>query len=207
MPGFAKAAPAWKSDYKAPGLDLTAEQCDSLTYFVASLPRPVVLPSQTTDHQAGIEAGQKVFANLGCAVCHRPKLGDVEGIYTDLLLHDMGQSLSGTGSYGTSVEIVTSTGQIEPLPLNGNFPRKPTKEKPPKFGAGPREWRTPPLWGLRDSAPYLHDGRADTISDAVIMHDGEGLAAARAFDKLTPRERLQLDLFLQALAAPTPGIR
>lgn len=91
----------------------------------------------------------------------------------------------------------------EPLPINRDAPDKSTREKPPEFGAAAREWRTPPLWGLRDSAPYLHDGRAETIVDAISMHDGEGAMAAQAFEKLTVNERRQLDMFLQSLAAPT----
>ena len=35
------------------------------------------------------------------------------------------------------------------------------------------EFRTAPLWGLRHHAPYLHNGSADTIDDAIRMHDGE----------------------------------
>jgi len=30
-----------------------------------------------------------------------------------------------------------------------------------------------PLWGVRDSGPYLHDGGAETIQDAIAMHGGE----------------------------------
>ena len=76
------------------------------------------------------------------------------------------------------------------------------QQSPRKFGAGPREWRTPPLWGLRDSAPYLHDGRADTISAAIATHDGEGLDAAQKFARLTFAERQQVELFLQSLTLP-----
>ena len=46
--------------------------------------------------------------------------------------------------------------------------------KRPTTGPASRfEWRTPPLWGFRDSGPYLHDGRADTIDHAVALHGGE----------------------------------
>ncbi len=205
VPGFSRAAPPWVKDYKAPGLDLSADQCDRLIEFVASLPRPVVRAPETPEHATEIAAGQKLFGSMGCAVCHREKLGDVDGIYSDMLLHDMGQSLSGSGFYGTNisnVEFVKTKDATEPIPVNRDAPDKTTREKPPTFGAGAREWRTPPLWGLRDSAPYLHDGRAETIADAIELHDGEGATAAQAFDKLTPQERRQLDMFLRTLAAP-----
>ncbi len=47
----------------------------------------------------------------------------------------------------------------------------------------PREWRTPPLWGVRSSAPYMHDGRAKTIAAAIDMHGGEAATAARRFPR------------------------
>jgi CxxC motif-containing protein (DUF1111 family) len=201
VPGFPRAVPAWKKNYKAPGLDLSAEQCDQLIQFVASLPPPASRPSETPQHASEVAAGKKLFGEIGCATCHRPKLGNVEGIYSDLLLHDMGQLLSDAGAYGATVQEVAS-GETLSLPTRSENAQPRTKQKPPKFSAGTREWRTPPLWGLRDSAPYLHDGRADTVADAVAMHGGEGLPTAEAFFALSQRERQQVELFLQSLAAP-----
>jgi CxxC motif-containing protein (DUF1111 family) len=186
VPGFARAAPPWKSDYKAPGIDLTREQCDTLTSFVASLPRPGVRPADSKEQAGAIERGRQLFGSVGCAVCHRPKLGDVEGIYSDLLLHDMGHELSDSGSY-TVLEIASKD-----------------KSKQPR-AANELEWRTPPLWGLRDSAPYLHDGRAATVAEAVALHGGEGLSAAQKYKRLSEKERKEVELFLQTLAAPPTG--
>jgi CxxC motif-containing protein (DUF1111 family) len=188
VPGFARAAPPWKSEYKAPGIDLTREQCDTLTRFVGSLPRPGVRPADSTEQAGAIERGRQLFASVGCAVCHRPKLGDVDGIYSDLLLHNMGHELSDSGSYTV----------LEPEIASKDKSRQPR-------GANELEWRTPPLWGLRDSAPYLHDGRAATVADAVALHGGEGMAAARAYQRLSENERKQVEVFLQSLAAPPTG--
>src|SRR6185369_6738690 len=55
VPGFARAAPPWKSDYKAPGIDLKREQCDTLTGFVASLPRPVVRSAESPEQADAIQ--------------------------------------------------------------------------------------------------------------------------------------------------------
>jgi CxxC motif-containing protein (DUF1111 family) len=185
VPGVARAAPPWNSDYKAPGIDLTREQCDTLTRFVASLPRPGVRPADSPEQAEEIERGRRLFASVGCAVCHRPKLGPVDGIYTDLLLHDMGDQMSDSGSYTV----------IEPELASKDKSRQPR-------AANEREWRTPPLWGLRDSAPYLHDGRAERVADAVVLHGGEGLSAAQAYKRLSQKEREEVELFLQTLAAP-----
>jgi mono/diheme cytochrome c family protein len=202
-PGFPRATPAWIKGYKAPGLDLSADQCDCLVKYVASLPRPVARLPETPQHATAIAAGEEVFARTGCANCHRPKLGDVAGIYSDLLLHNIGEFLSGPGFIEPNSMAPRVPDQVDPLPRIGDYSRKSLNEQSRSFGAKAREWRTPPLWGVRDSAPYMHDGRADTIADAIKMHGGEGLAAAQAFEKLTPQQQLQLDIFLQSLAAPS----
>ena len=72
--------------------------------------------------------------------------------------------------------------------------------------ATPREWRTPPLWGFRDTAPYLHDGRARNLEEAVALHDGQGEASALRFRKMSDLERSQVETFLNSLVAPAaPG--
>ena len=44
-----------------------------------------------------------------------------------------------------------------------------------------RIWRTTPLWGVASSAPYGHDGASLTLRDAIMRHEGEGLASRNAF--------------------------
>ena len=74
--------------------------------------------------------------------------------------------------------------------------------RPASGPATRQEWRTPPLWGFRDSGPYLHDGRAATLDQAVALHGGEGTSSARRYFMLSPEERLQLQAFLKSLVAP-----
>ena len=77
--------------------------------------------------------------------------------------------------------------------------------KRPTSGPASRfEWRTAPLWGFRDSGPYLHDGRADTIDQAVALHGGEATTIASKYFSLSPRERRQVEAFLKSLTAPEP---
>ena len=124
-----------RSSYKAPGLDLTQEQCDQITSFVSSLPRPIeVIPEAAAD-QARVELGKSAFQSAGCADCHTPDVGPVAGIYSDLLLHRMGREFQGGGSYGDP-----------PVPVD------PTGDDDTQ-GPLADEWRTPPLWGVADSAP------------------------------------------------------
>ena len=59
-----------------------------------------------------------------------------------------------------------------------------------------RDMKTAPLWGLRESAPYLHDGRAATVDEAIKAHDGEAKAAKERYLKLNQRQVDQILEFL-----------
>ena len=61
------------------------------------------------------------------------------------------------------------------------------------------EYLTPRLWGLANSAPYLHDGRAPSFDYAIAGHDGEGAAARAAFAALSHEEKGALRVYLMAL--------
>lgn len=61
------------------------------------------------------------------------------------------------------------------------------------------EFLTPPLWGVARSRPYLHDGRAPTLEDAILLHGGEAQASADAFAQLDDPGRAPLRVFLTSL--------
>ncbi len=65
--------------------------------------------------------------------------------------------------------------------------------------AGMRELRTTPLWGLSQTGPYLHDGSAETLSEAIAGHFGEGAASANAFSALDEEAKEALLAFLESL--------
>jgi CxxC motif-containing protein (DUF1111 family) len=184
VPGHHQARSPLVPDADAKGLDLTQEECDALTAYVSHLPAPIDRTSPARPRSASALAGRRLFESIGCAACHRPRLGDIEGIYSDLLLHDMGPESADVGraEYGTTDR--DSSGM-----------------------ALASEWRTPPVWGVRDSGPYLHDGRAKTLEMAVTLHGGQGLASANRFVRLAPKERLQVEAFLRSLAPPASSDR
>ena len=62
--------------------------------------------------------------------------------------------------------------------------------------AGPTEMRTAPLWGISGRTRYLHDGRATTLFDAVVAHDGEAASSRDRFLALSPRLQLHLLSFV-----------
>ncbi len=181
-PAQAQPVSLSKTAYRARGLDLTNEQCDQITAFVASLPQPKEVVPDSPEEARRAASGKSLFGSIGCADCHSADLGEVKGIYSDLLLHRMGSGLVGGGTYG------------DPPPELPNFVE----------GGGPQpsEWRTPPLWGVADSAPYLHDGRAATLDDAIRLHAGQATKSAGRFAELPAGQRDELIAFLNTLRAP-----
>ena len=141
--------------------------------------------------------GEAVFHQLGCASCHVAELttskfhplaelrAQTIHPYTDLLLHDMGPGLADNLGEGQ---------------------------------ASGAEWRTTPLWGLGLSAcvvggvtgpaqkqvctpheGYLHDGRARSMVEAILWHDGEGRKSKDGYVALPAADKTALIAFLRSL--------
>jgi CxxC motif-containing protein (DUF1111 family) len=145
--------------------------------------RTLAVPARRDATNAIVLRGQRLFGQIGCADCHVPTLhtgdSDIPQLshqtihpYTDLLLHDMGEGLS---------------------------------DHRPVFDARGRDWRTPPLWGIGlvstvDGQPYyLHDGRAQTLTQAILWHGGEAKKSGENFRHLSKSERDALIAFLNSL--------
>lgn len=160
--------------------EVSEEVLDAIVAFQRTLEVPDSLA------HAGEEAspGSNLFADIGCAACHRPRLPvalrEADGLtttreiapYTDLLLHDLGVQMADEDASGTKVA---------------------------------SKWRTAPLWGLHHRAKsesyptFLHDGRARSIEEAILWHLGEATRARSAFLNLGPRSREALLRWLETL--------
>ena len=114
-----------------------------------------------------------------------------DGLYSDLLLHDLGPKLADPA--GAS----PSSGGASPAYYGG-----PTDVFVKVLPLTLRQWRTAPLWGVADSGPYLHDGRATTLDDAIKAHGSEATRVARLYAGLPAADRDKLLAFLGSLAAP-----
>ena len=66
-------------------------------------------------------------------------------------------------------------------------------------GAGVGFYRTPPLWGISKTAPFMHDGRAEDLEAAILAHYGEADAVRTNYEALTPAQQVALRLFLEDL--------
>lgn len=132
-------------------------------------------PPQGTE-TATTRRGESVFSRIGCADCHTPTL--FTGNHDSASLRFMSFHpysdflLHDMGSLGDGIEQGTGTGA---------------------------DMRTAPLWGLRVQASFLHDGRAKTISDAILQHEGQGRFSRSRFAQLSQRDREDLLAFLNSL--------
>lgn len=158
--------------------EMTDDEVTSLSVYVASLPAPRQV--YHLDDEMVVRQGETLFNAAGCAVCHRPDVGRVAGIYSDLLLHDV----------GTTGSVVYYDRQ------NG-----PSAESFDIVSAA--EIRTPPLWGVADSGPYMHDGASATLEDAILRHDRQALESVRHYRYVfDTEERARVLAFLKSLRAP-----
>ncbi len=66
-------------------------------------------------------------------------------------------------------------------------------------GFGASVWLTAELWGVGSTAPYLHDGRSTTLTEAILEHDGEAAGARAAFRSLSTADKADLLAFLNNL--------
>ncbi len=149
--------------------------------------------------------GSALFDAIGCATCHVRTLLTAPagttvnaGAFTvpealggksfhpfgDFLLHDVG-----TGD-GIAVAVVEHYGKAFAANLI---------EMQRTFEPTARRMRTPPLWGVRTRSRLMHDGAAETFTDAILRHRGEALLERGNFVKLTPRDKQQLLAFLRSL--------
>ncbi|HEU4731951.1 MAG TPA: di-heme oxidoredictase family protein [Kofleriaceae bacterium] len=158
--------------------DVSDDQFEQVLFFVSTIAVPAAAPQN-----AAARRGRGLFDELGCAGCHVATLTTGDHAipelahqtihpYTDLLLHDVGDLLTDARR---------------------------------DFLAEGVEWRTPPLWGLglvqlvSPDATFLHDGRARTLTEAILWHGGEALAAREAFRLASKDQRDALIAFLQTL--------
>jgi CxxC motif-containing protein (DUF1111 family) len=120
--------------------------------------------------------GNRTFESLGCAGCHVRSLrtgdSDVAALRFRTFEPYSDFLLHDMGSLGDGIA---------------------------QGGASGGEMRTAPLWGLRIITTFLHDGRASTIEEAILAHDGQGRAARDRFAALPADEQAKLVAYLRTL--------
>ena len=186
--------------------EITVGDLSALHVFAASMERPV---QDRRDRTA--ERGFARFQALGCSGCHVPALEtrsrqlplrfpEVEAdpranVYRTVDLAAESPGFDRVRGGGVVVPLFSDLRLHDMGPgLQENFHRATEEEN--------RTFVTARLWGVADSAPYLHDGRATTLTDAILAHGGEAQAVRDRFEDLGDEERDEVLAFLRTLRTP-----
>ncbi len=163
-----------------PDPEVSGAAVNNVVFYLQTLKAPI----RRNIDDADVIAGEQLFSQINCSGCHTPTMQTGYSpiaplsfttfhAYTDLLLHDMGTGLDDGYTEGTALTA---------------------------------EWRTPPLWGLGLSPNsqgqqyfLMHDGRAHSVEEAIMMHGGEAQNSRNAFTGLNATEKDQLIKFLESL--------
>ena len=166
------------------GLEVDPEISTQTVHNVVFYLKTLKTPLQRDQDDSDVIVGEQIFSQIACATCHIPTLqtsyspiaalsNKIFHPYTDLLLHDMGAGLD--------------DGYTEGFALTS-------------------EWKTPALWGLglsknAQGGTYflLHDGRARSIEEAILLHGGEAQQSKTKYSQLSENEKQQLIKFLESL--------
>lgn len=153
---------------------------DELNFWSVALDAP---PARDQDNPQIIR-GRETFEKARCAQCHVPEMR--------------------TGDYPLLPAISKKTFRAYTDLLLHDM-GDGLADGRPDFKAGPRDWRTAPLWGIGLSAQVngstnlLHDGRARNVLEAILWHGGEAKASRDLFAGLSKQERDDLIAFVNSL--------
>ncbi|MBI5504441.1 MAG: hypothetical protein HY899_06545 [Deltaproteobacteria bacterium] len=158
-----------------------------------------LLAPTTTSFVDDFQRGRAQFHALGCARCHQPMMVlrsamlELDGLPPIDLPRQMRQPAlrydADLGGYG--VWLFSDLRRHDMGPEN--------RARHVQNGVGVQEYLTPRLWGVADSAPYLHDGRAPSLDYAIAGHGGEGAAARAAYAALPWQDKGALRVYLMSL--------
>jgi len=147
------------------------EGVDKFTDFMTFLAPPPRGPIN-----GGALLGERQFDNLGCDNCHTATLRtgrNGTAALDRVTFHPYSDFLlHDMGSLGDGITQNRATGRL---------------------------MRTAPLWGLRKIETFLHDGRATTLEQAILAHDGQARRSRDRFIRLSSWEKAQLYAFLKSL--------
>jgi CxxC motif-containing protein (DUF1111 family) len=163
---------------------------DDLSRLVTYM-RLVSVPGQRDHDDPQVIAGEQIFKTVGCTNCHVTDVvtsanhpfaelrNQAIKPYSDLLLHDLGPDLADSSAIAASDDVSAP--------------------------AAASEWRTAPLWGtgllatINGHTGLLHDGRAQSVLEAVLWHGGEAEPTRDRVTKLSAADRAALLAFVQSL--------
>jgi CxxC motif-containing protein (DUF1111 family) len=147
----------------------------------------LAVPARRNVKDPRFARGAALFREIECAVCHVPELRTADKVAHSKLLA------------GQTVRAYTD--------LLLHDMGEGLADGRPDYLAGPRDWRTQPLWGLgltrmvsgRPHMALLHDGRARTIAEAILWHGGESERSKERYRNLPKAQREELLFYLESI--------
>jgi CxxC motif-containing protein (DUF1111 family) len=145
----------------------------------------LAVPARRGINDPEVRRGEKLFAEAKCAVCHVPEMK------TAATFPPLPQLANQTFRAYTDLLLHDMGEEL----ADGR----------PDFKAGPRDWRTPPLWGLglsqtvSGSTAMLHDGRARNVAEAILWHGGEAEVSGEAYRNMSKADREALVRFVESI--------
>ncbi|MFA5984974.1 MAG: di-heme oxidoredictase family protein [Methylococcaceae bacterium] len=184
--------------------ELTDGDVTANVLFQAALPVPVQILSNDPAKHAAAKRGDKTFKDIGCASCHTPTLRASTSLFRttspltngtvsiDLARDGFEPRVKSNQDGSISVDLYSDLKRhdmgaqlADPL-LEAERPNKQT-------------FLTLALWGVSDTAPWLHDGRASTLTEAILLHGGEAQASRDTFAALPIKRQNDVIEFLDTL--------
>src|SRR6266446_4117922 len=158
---------------------------EKFAFFMRFLAAPTPSPD-TPGGATSIANGKSLFSGIGCALCHTPTLNT--GNTTVAALRNQPVNLFSdilVHDMGVGLADGVSQGQ-----------------------AGPREFRSAPLWGLGQRIFFLHDGRTSDLLQAIQAHSSgssgfgnasEANTVIQNFNNLQETQKQDILNFLRSL--------
>jgi len=160
--------------------EVVPSRLSNITFYLQAL----AVPARRDADDPQVKRGEQLFAQADCAACHVPEL-----------------------KTGPKPALRVAADQIiRPYTdLLLHDMGDALADGRPDFKAGPRDWRTAPLWGIgliktvNGHSDLLHDGRARDVTEAILWHGGEAEKSREAFRNLPKTDREALVRFVEAL--------
>ena len=185
--------------------ELTIGELSALHIFQVALERPRQKGKKKLNDQE--RAGKTLFSGVGCAGCHIPEM-----VTNSKLLPVAFPEIAADPSANVFMRINLASSSAGFKSKKGGVKVALFADlKTHNMGHGLAEstgaadaafFQTARLWGVADTAPYLHDGRALTLSQAILAHGGEAQVERDAFDALNEDDQEAVVAFLRTLHTP-----
>ena len=183
--------------------EISPGDLSSLVIFNTHLERPVMAAPTPQAVQGG-----QLFMDVGCADCHVPSL-ETRRPYLTYSFPEVDEDPGANVFF--AADLRQSPPGFDPAPGGGVVVPLFSDLKRHEMGPGLAEsfgselddqFITARLWGVADTAPYLHDGRAHTLQQAILLHGGEAKPARDAFAALPGPDKKAVIAFLRTLRTP-----